>query len=171
MSTSTASNVNEEIKTPKKIKKEVVILIILIAVLIIATLFSNNNGLLKIFSGNTIENTSSYEASVESKLKSLISKVEGVGNVEVMVTVSGSEKELYAVNTQTKSENGVTTTTESVAIVNGKPILSHVENPEIISVVVVCAGGNDISVKFKISEIITSLYSVPLENIKIYKMK
>ena len=112
-----------------------------------------------------------YDAKTEEKLENLLKEISGIGNVSVMVTLSGGESEILAKNVETIEENGTVKTYETVVTVNGKPYVTGTKNPEIKSVVVVCDGADDISVKMKISEIISSALTVPYENIKIYKKK
>lgn len=167
-----SSNLKEQVDvTSKKIKKETILIIILCVLLIVALFLPSENilgGLTSIKSENSNED---YDKITETKLENLLKNVEGVGNVSVMVTLSGNEREVLAKNVEVIEENGVVKRIETVVTVNGKPYVTSVDNPEIKSVVVVCDGADDILVKMKICEIISSALTVPFENIKIYKKK
>ena len=156
----------------KKIKKETVLIILLCALLVLALFLPTESVFNDIFSSNsTTVVDAEYSEKLEQKLKNILTEISGVGNVSVAITLLSNENEILAKNTEIIEENGVTKTTETVVTVNGKPYVTGVENPIINSVIIVCDGADDISVKMKISEVVSSALSVPFENIKIYKKK
>ncbi|MBO5713517.1 MAG: hypothetical protein J6R88_04900 [Clostridia bacterium] len=156
----------------KKIKKETVLIILLCALLVLALFLPTESVFNYIFTSNsTTVVDAEYSEKLEQKLKNILTEISGVGNVSVAITLLSNENEILAKNTEIIEENGVTKTTETVVTVNGKPYVTGVENPIINSVIIVCDGADDISVKMKISEVVSSALSVPFENIKIYKKK
>ena len=162
---------NQASESPKKLKKEVVLIIILCVLLAVTIFLPSQEILGGLFETSEVVDSNNYASSVEQNLTNLLKNVEGVGNVDVMVSLTGSEIEILAKNIETIKENGVIKNIESVVMVNGKPYVTETLNPKINSVVVVCDGGDNLSIKMVISEIISSALSVPFENIKIYKRK
>ena len=89
-----------------------------------------------------------YEEELEMRLEEILSKMEGVGAVDVMITLKTSTK------TQDKS---FTYTAQNTY-------------PEVEGVFVVSQGGDDSSVKLAISEAIQALFGIDVHKIKIVKM-
>ncbi|MBR6737512.1 MAG: hypothetical protein IKL82_04020 [Clostridia bacterium] len=157
---------SESIKVVKpKLKKELVITLIvsLIAILVI---FLSSFG----FSYETTKGED-YASQLESKVEKLLSSIEGVGKVEVFITVDGSSEEVLAKTVETKIENGVKITTESLILISGKPYVTKVLSPKIIGVTIVCKGANKVAVKVAITECVKSALQIDAERIKILKMK
>ena len=164
MSTSSTS------ATTKKLKFEVILIIILAVILIGVLIFSNGFSVSKLFNNSTTVN-SSYQQNLETQLESLISNLDGAGKVKVMVTFLGSESEVLAKNVESIEENGVIKTVETIITVSGKPYVTKTENPEIKGVIIICEGGENLTVKMNITEIITTALNVSADKIRILKMK
>ena len=152
----------------KSIKIEYVLAIIL--TLIIVVLFLSNNFNLSIFSSEQ-QSVSGYQNELEAKIENLIKKIDGAGKTNVIITTDGTSKEEVLKESVTTYENGVKKTVESVVMINGKPYVIKTYNPNVLGVVVVCEGANNLSVKLAITEILTTTLNVDYENIKILKMK
>ena len=152
----------------KKYKIEYVLAIII--TVIIAGIFLFGNIDLSLFSANT-NNSTSFESELEGKLTATIKNVQGAGKTSVILTTDGTNKEEILKESVTTYENGVKTTTENVVMVNGKPYVLKTYAPNVVGVVVVCEGANDLNVKLAITEILTTTLNVDCENIRILKMK
>ena len=94
---------------------------------------------------NLSETPQEYRMRIQSELCALLSKVAGVGNVEVLVTLQGSEEYHYAqegdsliTDEQVKNKHTYVTIGGSA----GKPLVESVTHPPIIGVVVACEGGD-----------------------------
>ncbi len=155
-------------KKQSKIKKEHVFIIVLCVVLV-AIFLSSTSIFSSLKSNKNASNT--YESSVESRLENLLKEVDGVGKVKVFVTTDGTQAEEVLKDVETKTENGYKVIEETVVLVGGKPYVTKTKNPNVIGVAVVCQGGDNLSVKVLITEIITTTLSVAPECIRIIKMK
>ena len=154
----------------KRVFKFEYVLIVVLVVLLLC-LFLSGVGVLN-FNGDTASTTSSeYESKMEEKLEKLLASIDGAGSVSVMITTDGTNKYDYLKNTQTKKENGVEIIEETTVLVNGKPYVTKEYYPEILGVVVVCQGGENVKVKMAITEVITTVLPVTSENIRILKKK
>lgn len=92
---------------------------------------------------------SEYIETTECKLKAIIEKVSGVGNVNVMVTLKSGREYVYASDISENSEDYV--------LADGSPIYIKEYLPEIEGVAVVCDGGNNIETKAVITELVCSV--------------
>lgn len=126
---------------------------------------------------------SQYVKELEARLENTLSKIQGAGQVSVVITISSSSELIIAKTietnkkTDTSTQNGVTTKTENVEIIE-KPIIIDGKNgdepivllevmPKISGIVVVAEGANDVNVKLNILKAIQALLTIPNGNIEI----
>lgn len=136
--------------------------------------------------GQETENDT-YVNDLEEKLKKVLTQMEGVGKVEVMITVSDTgesvvEKDTTGTTTTTTeidSSGGSRTTTDSsnekkTIYVETKdetyPYIQKEKMPSIEGVVVVAEGGGNSVVVSNISEAVKALFPVEAHRIKVVKM-
>lgn len=130
----------------------IVIIGVLIAVLFIPTGERKGNDFAEIQTSvgeaSSADTSLEYEEELEVRLEAILSQMEGVGEVEVMITLKSS--------TRTR-DNSFTYTTQNTY-------------PEVEGVFVVSQGGDDSSVKLAITEAIQALFGIDVHKIKIVKM-
>lgn len=134
-------------------------------------------------------NADEYERALESRLKGLLESMEGVGAVEVMVTLkSTKEKVVLTENPYSKStlketdaqggqresnEESKESNTVYVTDENGDtvPYVINEIMPEIEGVAIIAKGGDSSAVKEKIINVVKSLFDIDANKISIGKMK
>ena len=111
-----------------------------------------------------------YKIKREQELKELLQKVDGVGKVEVMLTLKGSNEKVTLKDNTYKGED---TEEETVLIEdsdrNSSPYILHEKEPEVEGVLIVCEGGEDAATKREISEAVCALFQIESHKIKILK--
>lgn len=128
-----------------------------------------------------------YIKQMENKLEETIQAMEGVGEVEVMITLKNNgekilEKNLIYENDSEKLQEDGKTEEKSVIKNNPEtvlietsgdtsPIVISEKYPEIEGVLVVCQGGNDADVEVHIKEAVQALFSVDAHKIVVCKRK
>ncbi len=150
--------------------------------------------------GSTVQNTSltaaslpaaaaptlTYEQRLEERLKEILSRVDGVGAVDVMIVLRSSEERVWLTDRDTNSSS--TRETDSgggsrqiqsqeiseETVLTGQsgsaaPVLEKEVYPEISGVVVSAAGGGSPAVQAEISAAVEALFGVPSHKIKILK--
>ena len=145
----------------------------------------------KIASETTVENTelNAYIENLENKLKAVLSNVDGIGEVEVMITAKSSKEKVTLKDTpysrkdktETDSTGG---TRENVEISSEEssvmekaedgsesPYITKEVQPEIEGVVVIAQGADQKKVETEINEAVVALFDVPSHKIKVMKMK
>lgn len=112
-----------------------------------------------------------YVDMLENKLCNVLSKISGVGNVNVIITVQSGFTYEYATDTETKTSvsgsTETTITTQTVILVSGEPLISREIYPTIKGVVVVAEGAENIAVKLNILTAVETVLDVDENNITI----
>lgn len=138
--------------TGKDLMIVIVIIGVLIAVLFIPTGVKKENDFAEIQEsvgeGSFADTSLEYEEELELRLEEILSHMEGVGEVEVMITLKPSTK---------LKESSFTYTTQK-------------SYPEVEGVFVVTQGGDNSSVNLAITEAIQALFGIDVHKIKIVKM-
>lgn len=113
-----------------------------------------------------------YKRAREEELRLLLQKVEGVGSVQVMITLKGSNEKVTLKDNTSKGENNE----EKTVLVenqdrNSSPYIIQEKEPEIEGIVIVCDGGYDSVIKREITEAVSALFSIESHKIKVMKSK
>lgn len=180
-----------------KIKKEYLVILLLVGIFLLVVPLpggkksqsrTGTDGTAGIDSGGDTSYTEdSYLASMESQLETLLSQMDGAGDVSVMITLKSSaekvvEKDRKSDEEQVSEEDsaGGTRTTQSSAreeaTVYGQaegeeqsPYISKELSPEVEGVVVICPGADDAVVRKNITESVQVLFGIDTHKIRIVK--
>lgn len=169
------------IKKLKQVKHIGLIITIIFVLLLLLILFGNFNFL---SSSSTISASSNsftyttnaeYIKNMEDKLKALLSKIKGSGNVEVMITLNEGAGVVLATSDEsitTNNGSGSTTTVSANPVIitqNGTntPVIVSENIPEIKGVVVVSSGAKDVNVRLNILNAVQTLTGLANNKIQI----
>lgn len=161
------SGVNNGMKS-MKIKNKWLLLaagIVGLALMIVPQLFSSKDRDNSILQDST--DCEYYSEHLEKKMTELISKVGGVGNVSVVITLDGGSEYVYAANTKT-SESG--SAVDYIVLNNGEGEGGLVVGqicPRVRGVAVVCSGGSSPSVKKDVTELVSAALGISTSRIKV----
>jgi stage III sporulation protein AG len=147
----------------KIIKYALITLIVAIIIIIFSIIFNNKN--------NNKTTVNNYVSSLETNLEKRLKKIEGVGKVDVMLTISTFNEQDIAKKTITTTFNGKTETITEPILINGEPIILKEYPPKITGVLIICDGADDFMVLYKIQSVTTTLLDVDINDIEILKMK
>ena len=161
----------QKLKSIKHI--EIIIAIILGAIVLLIYLSTFNSSSKK--TSTTATSTTEYASMLESKLESIIAKIDGVGNVSVMITLSSGPEYVYATDEETqtnKNESNGTITSTSIStsspvIISNEMVVIKEIMPSVGGVVVVAGGAGNTKVKLEIIKAIQALVDVPQANIEV----
>lgn len=113
-----------------------------------------------------------YRIKMENRVKELLRRVEGVGKVEVMITLSASKEKVALKDNETGSNK---TQEESVIVEdsdrNSSPYIIQEKEPVPEGILVVCEGGGDVQLAREIIGAIQVLFDVDVHKIKVMKME
>lgn len=121
---------------------------------------------------NTKENLSQYRDRMENELVTILEQVQGVGKVQVMLTVQASNEKvtLKDSTTQENKQQEETVLVED-SDRNSSPYIIQEKEPELEGVVVVCDGGDRAEVKREITDAVGALFHIESHKIKVMKSK
>ena len=108
-----------------------------------------------------------YRESLEERLEDMLSRIQGVGDVKVTLTLSASEEYVYAVE---NSVNGDRVSTEYVIADKGG-IITRIDSPKVTGAVIVCEGGGNTQVCEKIYKAVSVALGIPANRICVVRMK
>lgn len=104
--------------------------------------------------------TEAYRVALEEELTLLCSQVEGVGRLDLLLTLEGSERAVYATDT---GESGRT----DYVMSGGEGLLLYREYPAVRGVAVVCEGGADPAVRAQLTALLSALLDIGTNRISI----
>ena len=114
-----------------------------------------------------------YRAAIESRLQSLLCRMEGVGEAAVMVTVSGSAEQIFAEEVKaSQSERSKQTESAYVLARTGgeeTPLIAETRYPAIEGVAVLCTGGDHAAVQERISRAVATVLGIPQSRVYVGK--
>lgn len=133
------------------------------------------------------EGVEAYETYLERRLEKLLGRMEGVGKIQVMVTLEDNgeqvlekdEKESRTTTGEGSGESARTATEVNLEYAtifveengNKTPYIIQIKNPKVKGVAVICEGGADSSVAQNISKTIGALFSIETHKIMVMKME
>lgn len=117
-------------------------------------------------------------AALEEKLAQTLSKIQGAGEVSVMLTVQGGSRRVLAQDSKDarEADGAYERQTQTVVVSAGTgsgegPVLLQQLYPRFQGAVVVCQGGGDASVRLKLMEAVSALTGLGADKIAICKGK
>ena len=120
----------------------------------------------------TEETGENYRQTMEQQVVDLLSKVEGVGKTEVMITLSaGKEKVTLKDNETAEGKSQEETVLVEDSERNSSPYVLQEKEPVPEGILVVCEGGGDPAVSREIISAIQVLFHVEAHKIKVIKME
>ena len=185
-----------KIFSDKKISNLVAILLVLVFALIAINVFmpnlqkNNKNTETTVAEQQNSENInkSNYEEEQKTELTNLLRKMQGVGEVKVMMTFESGEVKVPAYdsstqtttteetdkeggkreNKQTNGDTKVVMTTEGGA---NEPFITQTNKPKVIGVAVMAEGAEVSKVRSNIEKVVSNLYNLSYDKVNVYPMK
>jgi len=192
----------KKILAQKQLKNLIAVCIVLGFILIAMNVLLPNSKTLsnnKVSSQATTENVDNttitketdaknYEEQQKIDLKNILKKMNGVGDVEVMMSFENGEQKVpaYDKNTQKttteetdnqggKRVNNQNTDGESIVMTtsngNNEPFILTTYKPKITGVIILAEGATNSKTKYEIEQAVSKLYNLSLNKVNVYSMK
>lgn len=101
----------------------------------------------------TAAEAEAYRTALREELTTLCSRVQGAGQVSLVITLSGGEEAVYAVD-----HNGEGRTDHVLS--GGEGLLLSYQNPTVVGVGVVCEGGQDAAVRRELTALLSATLGI-----------
>lgn len=121
--------------------------------------------------------SSSFKKETEKELKKIISKIDGVGDVSLMLTLDGTTEYVYAEDVDTETDENSDSKSDKyknqVIIIdsdgNETALVKKIIEPKVKGVVIVCTGGGNLEVKERVIKAVSSALNISTNNICVEK--
>lgn len=150
----------------KKVKAEY--LIIAFAIIAILIIFASGISETKV---ETQDKIATYIESLENKLSTKLSQINGAGKVSVIISVKQGMITEIATEKKTVTETGIIKIEEAPVLVSGKPIVLAEKYPDITGVVIIAKGANDLSVRVALVSATQTILGITSDKIEILTMR
>ena len=188
----------DDVNIKKKIENIVVfILILIITVIIINVIWNGDNNKeeqvtdsnKKLATTNEVTmETSNNEYNIDSQLEEILSKIDGVGNVNVMITYSQTSQTVPLYNEETTvrdteetdQEGGTRKITESDSKKDvvykessgeKEPITQSIVSPKIEGAIITAQGASNADVKTNIIQAVEAVTGLAVHKVQVFEMK
>lgn len=148
----------------------------------------NDNSALKDSNETVQVEEKNYEENQKIELKNILKKMNGVGNVEVMMSFEQGEQKVpaYDKNSQkstteeTDNEGGKRVNnqdTDGTKVVmktadgNNEPFVLTTYKPKIRGIIIIAEGAENSKTKYEIEQAVSKLYNLSLDKVNVYSMK
>ncbi len=174
-----------------------IVFLIGIFIVIVASFFKNKNETQangKIADSNEVQiinnkyDTTLYEQRQKEELKNILSKIEGVGNVDVMIYFESGEEQVPAVDVNrsvsTTEENDnsggkrqITQNNDGSKVViantgnSNEPLILKRYKPKVTGVIIVAEGAEDGKIQYEMTKAVANFYNIPDNKVNVYSMK
>ncbi|OAT86904.1 stage III sporulation protein AG [Candidatus Arthromitus sp. SFB-turkey] len=135
-----------------------------------------------------LSTSTTYQDKVKNELKNILSKVKGVGEVDVIIHFEGGEELIPALDseksntvTEERDSNGGNRVnnnnkdgTKVVMSSQGsstEPLILKTYNPKIIGILIVAEGADDTRLSYELTKIVSSLYDISESKVSVIPMK
>lgn len=130
------------LENPKFVKMAVAVCLVAIA-LIFASSY------IDLIPDKTIDYSSNYSEALEERLLSIVSDIDGVGDVKIFLTMDNSGENMYLENSDTKTKT---------------------VTPTVRGIVIVCDGGDDPVIINRVTEAVTKSLDIPFSKVCVTKL-
>ena len=124
-----------------------------------------------------VEKTATEQTgSISTELAQILGRIQGVGKVEVMLTVKTGETTVYQTDEDiSTTETGSTIRKETVIITNSdrqqEALVTQILPPEYLGAVIVCQGADNVQVRLAVVEAVSKATGLGSDKISVLKMK
>lgn len=108
----------------------------------------------------------SYEKSLTAQLEKVISKIDGVGEVSIMLTMEGTSSYVYV---QDVEKADFESKSETVILGNKEALIKSIENPKVKGVLIVCDGGDSPGVRERVINAVSTVLNISSNRVYVTK--
>lgn len=154
----------------KKYKYAILVLLIGLALMMIPTGKSGTQ------STDNTDVHSEIRGTLSEELREILKRIDGAGDVQVMLTVKSGEEVIYYENEDITTSGDSNTVQKSVVTVtdadkNQEGLIIRIDPAKYLGAIVVCQGADSASVRYSIMDAVSKVTGLSSDRISILKMK
>jgi stage III sporulation protein AG len=179
----------------------VIIFLIGVLLVIAANFFKGSTNLFSTKSDSSITTSSTntvnnqvdpnllnYEAETKNELKTILQKIDGVGNTEVMINYESGEEQVPVLNENksisetdekdtaggtriTKQNNDGSTVVMSSDGNKSQPFIVKTYKPKVSAVFIVAEGADNEVIQLEIKQAVVNYFNLPINKVNVFSMK
>ena len=116
------------------------------------------------------------QESMEERLESILSGIDGVGKVDVLLSIAKGETVVYQTDEENRgSDSEQTNRTSTVTVTQSdreeKGLIRQVDPPEYLGAVIVCQGAGNANIRLAVVEAVSKATGLGADCIAVVKMK
>jgi stage III sporulation protein AG len=155
------------------IKKYRYVAVVLTVGLVLMALPTGKKGESKLVTANT---QTQQEISANEALAEILCKIDGAGDVRVLLTVASGTETVYQTDDSiTNSENSNTTKIDTVTVTdserNQTGLIKQINPPKYQGAIIVCQGAGSASIRLAIVDAVSKVTGLSSDRISVQKMK
>lgn len=125
---------------------------------------------------STVTEATAQERLLEERLEEILSGMEGVGQVDVLLSLSKGESIVYQTDEDTRRSDSdqtdqITTVTVSQSDRTEIGLVRQIDPPEYLGAVIACQGASNANVRFAVVEAVSKATGLGADRIAVVKMK
>ena len=125
---------------------------------------------------NTLTEATAQERSLEERLEEMLSGMEGVGRVDVLLSLSKGESVVYQTDedsrlSDTDQSDQITTVTVTQSDRTEVGLVRQIDPPEYLGAVITCQGASNANVRLAVVEVVSKATGLGADRIAVVKMK
>ncbi len=172
-------NMGESLKKLKENKNKTASLVLILgifgmALILISEIIPSQNKAVITQKEIGFEENQNFEKELEERLSAIISKIEGTGKTEVMVTLDSSKEYFYAENYSEDRDETERAKENEIVIIDGEngeaPVIIKTSEAKVRGVLVICEGGGNALIKEKIITALCALLDIPSTRVSVAEM-
>lgn len=111
---------------------------------------------------------------LETRMEKVLARIDGAGDLSLMLTVKSGGEEIYALDTEYREEEDGSEERITTVLVSGEggtkePVVARRDYPVFQGALVVCDGGDDPSVRLLITKAVSALTGLGADKITVCK--
>lgn len=123
-----------------------------------------------------VEKEKVEERSADVALAEILSKIDGAGEVKVLLSIATGEETLYQTDedhsqTDTTTSTRITTITVTGTNRNEEGLIKQINPPTYLGAIIICQGADSASVRLAIVDAVSKLTGLGADSIAVLKMK
>lgn len=173
------NRIKEMINQNKRLFLIVVIGIAGMLIILLSELFESDDDNAPTLPSSQIQTVTgdTYKQKTEKELLKIISKIDGVGTADLLVTVDGTTEYIYAEELDTSNDKSDEEQREGynnkIVLIdeNGvqKPLIKKIIEPKVTGVLIVCSGGDRFEIIDKVQKAVSTALNIPASSVCVVK--